>query len=185
MFLISSCSCKVENVYVVGAAQTVDTPTTSEWPTILLPKVWLILEVWQYSSKYQPCVTNNFIATKVWLILEGWQYSSKYQPELNDRGLRWWQVNIGWCRQATSHYLSQCWSASMLPYGITRPQWVKETCTKMSNILQMTFSTMYFVTKNFVLIKISFQVVSGGSALVQVTAWSLTYDKPLPEPMMT
>ena len=26
------------------------------------------------------------------------------------------------CHQATSHYLSQCWPRSMLPYGITRPQ---------------------------------------------------------------
>ena len=32
---------------------------------------------------------------------------------------------VAWCRQATSHYLGQCWSRSMLPYGITRPQWVK------------------------------------------------------------
>ena len=32
---------------------------------------------------------------------------------------------VAWCRQATSHYLSQCWPSSMSPYGITRPQWVK------------------------------------------------------------
>ena len=32
---------------------------------------------------------------------------------------------ITWSPQATSHYLSQCWSRSMSPYGITRPQWVK------------------------------------------------------------
>ena len=25
-----------------------------------------------------------------------------------------------WCRQATSHYLSQCWPRSMSPYGVTR-----------------------------------------------------------------
>ena len=31
---------------------------------------------------------------------------------------------MAWCRQATSHYLSQYWPSSMLPYGITRPQWV-------------------------------------------------------------
>ena len=29
-----------------------------------------------------------------------------------------------WCRQATSHYLSQCWPSSMSPYDVTRPQWV-------------------------------------------------------------
>ena len=28
-------------------------------------------------------------------------------------------------RQATSHYLSQCWPRFMSPYGVTRPQWVK------------------------------------------------------------
>ena len=31
---------------------------------------------------------------------------------------------MAWCRQATSHYLSQCWPRSMLPNGVTRPQWV-------------------------------------------------------------
>ena len=31
---------------------------------------------------------------------------------------------MAWCRQATSHYLSQCWSRSLLPYDVTRPQWV-------------------------------------------------------------
>ena len=30
------------------------------------------------------------------------------------------------CYQATSHYLSQCRPSSVLPYGITWPQWVKE-----------------------------------------------------------
>ena len=28
------------------------------------------------------------------------------------------------CRQATSHYLSQCWLSSSSPYGVARPQWV-------------------------------------------------------------
>ena len=28
------------------------------------------------------------------------------------------------CRQATSHYLNQCWNISMPTYGVTRPQWV-------------------------------------------------------------
>ena len=32
---------------------------------------------------------------------------------------------MAWCRQATSHYLSQCWPRLMSPNGITRPQWVK------------------------------------------------------------
>ena len=29
---------------------------------------------------------------------------------------------MAWCRQATGHYLKQCWPRSVSPYGITRPQ---------------------------------------------------------------
>ena len=32
---------------------------------------------------------------------------------------------MAWCRQATSHYLGQCWPRSVSPNGVTRPQWVK------------------------------------------------------------
>ena len=32
---------------------------------------------------------------------------------------------MAWCRQATSHYLNQCWPRSSTPYGVTRHQWVK------------------------------------------------------------
>ena len=31
---------------------------------------------------------------------------------------------MAWCRQATSHYLRQCWPRSTPPYGIIRLQWV-------------------------------------------------------------
>ena len=31
---------------------------------------------------------------------------------------------MAWCRQATSHYLSQCWPRFMSPYGVTMPRWV-------------------------------------------------------------
>ena len=31
---------------------------------------------------------------------------------------------MAWCRQAASHYLSQCCPRSLSPYGVTRPQWV-------------------------------------------------------------
>ena len=33
---------------------------------------------------------------------------------------------MAWCRQAISHYLSQCWPRSLSPYGVTRPEWVKQ-----------------------------------------------------------
>ena len=31
---------------------------------------------------------------------------------------------MAWCRQATIHYLSQCWARSLSPYYVIRPQWV-------------------------------------------------------------
>ena len=31
---------------------------------------------------------------------------------------------MAWCRQATSHYLSQCWPRFMSPNGVSKPQWV-------------------------------------------------------------
>ena len=31
---------------------------------------------------------------------------------------------MAWRHQATSYYLILCWPRSMLPYGVTRPQWV-------------------------------------------------------------
>ena len=36
---------------------------------------------------------------------------------------------MAWCRQATSHYLSQCWPRSLSPYDVTRPQWVNSPPT--------------------------------------------------------
>ena len=33
---------------------------------------------------------------------------------------------MAWCRQVTSHYLSQCWPSSLSPYGVTRPQSANE-----------------------------------------------------------
>ena len=34
---------------------------------------------------------------------------------------------MAWCRQATIHYLNQCWPRSPTPYGATRPRWVKSS----------------------------------------------------------
>ena len=45
---------------------------------------------------------------------------------------------MAWCRQATSHYLSQCWPRSMAPYGITRPHWVNV------DLLSARFSGIHF-----------------------------------------
>ena len=42
---------------------------------------------------------------------------------------------MAWCRQATSHYLSQCWPSSLSPYSITRPQWVNTDGAKQFRVI--------------------------------------------------
>ena len=64
-------------------------------------------------------------------MIDGWVISSEIaliwmSLDLTDKSTLV-QV-MAWCCQATSSYLSQCWPRSMLPYGVTRPQWVK-SCT--------------------------------------------------------
>ena len=54
-------------------------------------------------------------------------------PNMNLTGLHSTLAQVmAWCWQATSHYLSQCWPRSLLPYGVTRPEWVKN----YNNIIQ-------------------------------------------------
>ena len=51
------------------------------------------------------------------------------QNFINDKSMLV-QVMAHYC-QATRHNLSQCWLSSLLPYGITRPQWVSGEFKKM------------------------------------------------------
>ena len=58
---------------------------------------------------------------------------------------------MDWCRQATSHYLSQCWPSSLSPYGVTRAQWVNTLRLEQNgshfadNIFKYTLSHENFV----------------------------------------
>ena len=62
------------------------------------------------------------------LVIDGWSISCKNAPgwtspdQTADKSTLV-QV-MAWCRQASSHYLNQCWLRSMPPYCITSPQWV-------------------------------------------------------------
>ena len=63
-------------------------------------------------------------------MIDGWGISCEIaliwmSLDLNDEKSTLVQV-MAWCRQATSHYLSQCWPRSLSSYGVTRPQWVKQ-----------------------------------------------------------
>ena len=61
-------------------------------------------------------------------VIDGWCISGKIalrweSLDLSDDKSTLVQV-VAWCRQAASHYLSQCWPRSVSLYGVTRPQWV-------------------------------------------------------------
>ena len=63
-------------------------------------------------------------------MIDGWGISCKIvlrwiSVDLTDDKLTLVQV-MAWCRQATSHYLSPCWSRFLSPYDVTRPQWVNQ-----------------------------------------------------------
>ena len=69
-----------------------------------------------------------YVIFKWILVIDGWGISCEIvllwmSLDFNDDHSTLVQV-MAWCRQATSHYLSQCWPSSLSPYGITRPQWV-------------------------------------------------------------
>ena len=56
------------------------------------------------------------------------------------------------CVTATSHYLNQCWYKPMLPYGITRPQWVNVAlCKSLLYMAKFTHANSYvFIANSYV-----------------------------------
>ena len=87
---------------------------------------------------------------------------------------------MAWCHQATSHYLNQCWSRSLSPYGVTRPQcYIMVTdlthCgrDKMTPVLQMTFSNAFKenrISNKIELKYVAWCVIDNMYPLVQIMA---------------
>ena len=82
---------------------------------------------------YRPLGDYNKILEKITfkliLVTDGCDISSEIalrwtSRDLSDDKSTLVQV-MAWYRQASSHYLNQCWPRSLPPYGITWPQWVK------------------------------------------------------------
>ena len=75
----------------------------------------------------------RYVIFKGILVIDDWGISCEIaliwmSQDLTDDKSTLVQV-MAWCRQATSHYLGQCWPRSMSPYGVTRSQWVNTTCS--------------------------------------------------------
>ena len=90
----------------------------------------------------------KYVIFKRILVIDGWGISCEIaliwmSLDLSDDQSTLVQV-IAWCRQATSHYLSQWWPRSLSPYGVTRPQWVKvkNMNEHFSNHIQLDIHTV-------------------------------------------
>ena len=89
---------------------------------------------WQLFYKFNSLAPGKFewnfiyVIFKQILVTDGWGISCEIALiwmflDVTDDQSTLVQV-MAWCRQATSHYLNQCWPRSLSPYGVTRPQWV-------------------------------------------------------------
>ena len=70
----------------------------------------------------------KWVIFKQILVIDGWVISCEITLRWMSQGLTDNKSTLvqvmAWCRQATSHYLNQCWRRSPTPYGVTRHQWV-------------------------------------------------------------
>ena len=96
--------------------------------------VWLILHSINSLAPGKFELNFRYLIFQIILVIDGWGIPCEL-------ALRWMSLDLtddkstlvqvmAWCRQATSHYLSRCWLRPVSPYGVTRPQWVKNLYTK-------------------------------------------------------
>ena len=89
------------------------------WPLLMRSK-WLAPGGFIYNLK----LVNFKLISTIKILSTFCEIAIRWMPQfLTDDKSTLLQV-MAWCRQATSHYLSQCWPRSMSPYGVIRPQWV-------------------------------------------------------------
>ena len=110
----------------------------------------------------------RWVIFKLTLVNGGWSISSEialtWMPlDLTDDKSKLVQV-MAWCRQATSHYLSQCWPRSMLPNGVTRPQWVNSSPPAQNgrHFSDYFFICLFMNEKFCILISIALKFVPNG-----------------------
>ena len=82
----------------------------------------LLIGPWEISIKfYKTNFQTNFSDSWSWYLSKiAVRWISLY---ISDDKSTLVQV-MAWCRQATTHYLSQSWPRSLPPYDVTRPPWV-------------------------------------------------------------
>ena len=184
-------------VQIMAWRRSGDKPLSEPMMVSLLTYICVTRPQWVNSlapGRFQ--FTFRQVIFKLILVNGGWGISYEI-------ALRWMPLDFAddkstlvqvmtWCLQATSHYLSQCWPRSLLPYGVIRPQWVDSSPPdKMAAVLADNIFKCIFLNENDrIPIPISLKLIprspiDNKPALVQVMAWHRLGDKPLPELMMT
>ena len=80
---------------------------------------------------------------------------------------------MAWCHQATSHYLGQCWPRSILPYGVTRLQWVNSVVKSVTGTI---LYNMYHIAAIFCGFMFSGQVTPYAGLLANSEAFLIMVD---------
>ena len=111
-----------------------DTPPWSLWRQCnvkITPLMWTLMSGKVINSLTPARFQWNFgyVIFKLILVMDGWCISREI-------ALRWMPLDLtvnrstlvqvmAWCRQATNHHRSQCWTRSLSPHDITRTPWFK------------------------------------------------------------
>ena len=110
---------------------------------------------------------NNFNSAQNSSLDSHSEIARKYMPQNLTNEKPTLVLLMAWCQEATSHYLSQFWVASMWPYGITWPQWVDMDIIG-NNARLLSFgplrkylSEIWIKTQQFSLKKIHLKILSG------------------------
>ena len=104
----------------------------------VMQRIWIInilfcsRILWLYQSWTHWSLWNVAVILKgmtfrqiLWNIIFHWEIAFRWLPQnLTNESSTLAQV-IAWCRQATSHYMSQSWPICKLLYDVSRPHWVK------------------------------------------------------------
>ena len=121
--------------------------STRAFPITVLKSVrqadWLMPRdiTWYKLNSLAPGIFEwNFrhVISKRILVIDGWGISCEIvliwmSLDFTDDQTTLVQV-MAWCRQATSHYLSQCWPRSLSPHGVTRPHWVNYQFCELTSL---------------------------------------------------
>ena len=62
----------------------------------------------------------------------------RWMPQNLTKGKSTLDHVMAWCHQARSRYLSQCWPRSVLPYDVTRSQWVNHVYPLCHDIVMLS-----------------------------------------------